>query len=76
MSYVCSICRRPDHNRQTCSKNPNRGIPRVTESASQRAARLVVGSEGRVTVSEAARQFGVTRQAVDKVVQRFRAVRT
>lgn len=74
MSYVCSICRRPDHNRQTCPKNPAPRGPRLTESRSQRAARLVL--DGELSVSAAAERLGVTRQAVDQVVQRFRAVRT
>ncbi len=73
--YICGLCRSLGHNRRTCPQNHDKPPPRVTESRSQQAARLVLRRED-ISVSEAARMFGITRQAVDQILQRFKAVRT
>jgi transposase-like protein len=72
--YVCGFCRGQGHNRRTCPQNPDKAMPRVTDSRSQQAARLAV--ESGISIAEAARRFGIARQAVSQVIWRFQAVRT
>ncbi len=69
-AYVCGLCRGAGHNRRTCPSNTDKAPPRVTDSRSQRAARMAVAKG--IPYGAAARAFGVTRQAVSQAAARFR----